>query len=68
MGWEISAMVGPHDEGYFAPEDIEMIYETKWKVSHNASRSGIRLTGPVPKWARKDGGEGVFNRQRMRYL
>ncbi|OSS49035.1 hypothetical protein B5807_05756 [Epicoccum nigrum] len=57
MGWEISAMVGPHDEGYFAP-DIEMVYETKWKVSHNASRSGIRLTGPVPKWARKDGGEG----------
>ncbi|KAJ4323131.1 hypothetical protein N0V94_002017 [Neodidymelliopsis sp. IMI 364377] len=56
--WEISAMVGPHDEGYFAPEDIKMIYDTKWKVSHNASRSGIRLVGPVPKWARKDGGEG----------
>jgi biotin-dependent carboxylase-like uncharacterized protein len=56
--WEISAMVGPHDEGYFTPEDIKMIYETKWKVSHNASRSGIRLVGPVPKWARKDGGEG----------
>jgi allophanate hydrolase subunit 2 len=56
--WEIRAMVGPHDEGYFLPEDIEMIYNTKWKVSHNASRSGIRLVGPVPKWARKDGGEG----------
>jgi urea carboxylase len=56
--WEIRAMVGPHDEGYFLPEDIEMIYSTKWKVSHNASRSGIRLVGPVPKWARKDGGEG----------
>ncbi|KAF1361833.1 hypothetical protein EJ07DRAFT_164311 [Lizonia empirigonia] len=56
--WEISAMVGPHDEGYFTPEDIKMIYDTKWKVSHNASRSGIRLVGPVPKWARKDGGEG----------
>lgn len=51
-------MVGPHDEGYFTPEDIKMIYDTKWKVSHNASRSGIRLVGPVPKWARKDGGEG----------
>jgi urea carboxylase len=56
--WEIRAMVGPHDEGYFLPEDIEMIYNTKWKISHNASRSGIRLVGPVPKWARKDGGEG----------
>lgn len=56
--WEIMAMVGPHDEGYLLPEDIEMIYSTKWKISHNASRSGIRLVGPVPKWARKDGGEG----------
>jgi urea carboxylase len=56
--WEISAMVGPHDEGYFEPGFIKTIYDTKWKVSHNASRSGIRLVGPVPKWARKDGGEG----------
>lgn len=56
--WKISAMVGPHDEGYFAPEFIKAIYDTKWKISHNASRSGIRLVGPVPKWARADGGEG----------
>lgn len=56
--WEISAMVGPHDEGYFAPHFIKSIYDTRWKVSHNASRSGIRLIGPVPKWARSDGGEG----------
>lgn len=56
--WEVKAMVGPHDEGFFLPEDIEMIYKTKWRVSHNASRSGIRLIGPVPKWAREDGGEG----------
>jgi urea carboxylase len=56
--WQIAAMSGPHDEGYLLPEDIQMLYETKWKVSHNASRSGVRLIGPVPKWARKDGGEG----------
>ncbi|EUC36371.1 hypothetical protein COCCADRAFT_88282 [Bipolaris zeicola 26-R-13] len=56
--WEIRAMVGPHDEGYFDPKFIEQIYNTDWKVSHNASRSGIRLVGPVPKWARKDGGQG----------
>jgi urea carboxylase len=56
--WEISAMVGPHNEGYFDPKFIKTIYDTKWKVSHNASRSGIRLVGPVPEWARKDGGEG----------
>jgi urea carboxylase len=56
--WEIAAMVGPHDEGYFTPDFIKTIYNTEWKVSHNASRSGIRLVGPVPKWERKDGGEG----------
>lgn len=56
--WQIAAMSGPHDEGYLLPEDTHMLYETKWKVSHNASRSGVRLIGPVPKWARKDGGEG----------
>ncbi|TIA18458.1 hypothetical protein D6C81_05094 [Aureobasidium pullulans] len=56
--WEVMAMVGPHDIGYLQPEDIEMIYDTTWKVSHNASRSAIRLIGPVPKWAREDGGEG----------
>lgn len=56
--WDIFAMVGPHDVGYLTEEDIDMIYATEWKISHNASRSGIRLVGPVPKWARKDGGEG----------
>lgn len=58
--WEIMAMPGPHQEGYLAPEDVEMLYSgEEWKVSHNASRSAIRLIPPrPPKWARKDGGEG----------
>lgn len=56
--WDILAMVGPYDEGYLLPEDINMIYETKWQISHNAARGGIRLIGPKPKWARSNGGEG----------
>ncbi|KAK3705788.1 hypothetical protein LTR37_013095 [Vermiconidia calcicola] len=58
--WEIMAMPGPHEEGYLAPEDVEMLYGgEEWKVSHNASRSAVRLVPPrPPKWARKDGGEG----------
>lgn len=28
--YDISAMVGPYDEGYLLPEDIEMIYNTDW--------------------------------------
>jgi urea carboxylase len=56
--WDLLAMPGPYDEGYLLPEDIEMLYDTEWKISHNAARGGIRLIGPKPKWARKDGGEG----------
>ena len=36
--WDILAMVGPYDEGYLQVEDIEMIYSTKWQISHNAAR------------------------------
>jgi hypothetical protein len=28
--WDIDAMVGPYDEGYIVPEDIDMIYNTIW--------------------------------------
>lgn len=56
--WDIAAMPGPYDEGYMTPEDIEMLYNTTWKISHNAARGGIRLIGPKPKWSRTDGGEG----------
>ena len=56
--WDILAMVGPYDVGYLLKEDIKMIYDTKWQISHNAARGGIRLIGPKPKWARADGGEG----------
>lgn len=51
-------MPGPHEQGYFTQQDIDTFYDTDWKVSHNASRSAIRLIGPVPKWARDDGAEG----------
>ena len=56
--WDLLAMAGPYDEGFLLQEDVEMIYNTKWRVSHNAARGGIRLIGPKPKWARSDGGEG----------
>lgn len=56
--WDIFAMVGPYEDGYLLKEDVDMIYNTKWQISHNAARGGIRLIGPKPKWARKDGGEG----------
>lgn len=56
--WDLYVMVGPYDDGYLRPDDIEMLYDTTWTISHNAARGGIRLIGPKPKWARSDGGEG----------
>ncbi|KAL3482000.1 allophanate hydrolase subunit 2-domain-containing protein [Aspergillus californicus] len=56
--WELMSMPGPYDEGYLTSESIDMLFETEWKVSHNAARGGIRLIGPKPTWARPDGGEG----------
>ena len=28
-----------------------------WKVHYNSARTGVRLVGPKPQWARQDGGE-----------
>jgi urea carboxylase len=56
--WEIGVLYGPHGApDFFAPEDIEMIFTTPWKVHYNSDRTGVRLIGPKPRWARKDGGE-----------
>ncbi|KAK5122739.1 hypothetical protein LTR85_003654 [Meristemomyces frigidus] len=57
--WEIMTMPGPHEEGYLTADDVDMLYNSEHKVSHNASRSAIRLVpSSTPQWARKDGGEG----------
>ena len=51
-------MYGPHGApDFFTEEDIEMFFSTDWKVHYNSDRTGVRLIGPKPVWARKDGGE-----------
>jgi urea carboxylase len=51
-------LYGPHGApDFFTAEDIEAFFSTDWKVHYNSNRTGIRLIGPKPKWARKDGGE-----------
>ena len=32
-------------------------FATDWEVHYNSSRTGVRLIGPSPQWARSDGGE-----------
>lgn len=56
--WELSVLYGPHGApDFFTPEDITQFFSTQWEVHYNSARTGVRLIGPKPKWARKDGGE-----------
>jgi urea carboxylase len=36
---------------------MAMFFATDWQVHYNSSRTGVRLIGPKPGWARRDGGE-----------
>ena len=56
--WEIGVLYGPHGApDFFTDEDIRTFFAADWKVHYNSSRSGVRLIGPKPHWARSDGGE-----------
>ena len=56
--WEIGVLYGPHGApDFFTPEDIAMFFATAWEVHFNSARTGVRLIGPKPQWARRDGGE-----------
>ncbi|HKP57182.1 MAG TPA: urea carboxylase [Polyangiales bacterium] len=56
--WEIGVLDGPHSApDFFTPNDIETFFATDFEVHYNSDRTGVRLIGPKPSWARKDGGE-----------
>ncbi|MBB5713821.1 urea carboxylase [Sphingomonas aerophila] len=56
--WTLAVLYGPHGApDFFTPDDIAMLRATAWKVHYNSNRTGVRLLGPKPHWARKDGGE-----------
>ena len=56
--WDIRVMYGPHGApDFFTEEDIREFFAATWQVHFNSSRTGVRLIGPKPNWARQDGGE-----------
>ncbi|MFF8427499.1 5-oxoprolinase/urea amidolyase family protein [Streptomyces sp. NPDC016566] len=56
--WHIGAVEGPHAAPeFFTEDDIHDFYAAEWKVHFNSARTGVRLVGPGPRWARTDGGE-----------
>ncbi len=55
---ELRVLAGPHTApDFFTEADIRGMFEARWRVHHNSSRTGVRLVGPQPSWAREDGGE-----------
>jgi urea carboxylase len=56
--WQIGVLIGPHAApDFFTDEDMQVFFETEYTVHHNSARTGVRLIGPKPNWARADGGE-----------
>ena len=54
----IRVVMGPHAApDFFTEDDIETFLSAAWTVHYNSSRTGVRLAGPQPVWARPDGGE-----------
>ncbi|TPE47193.1 urea carboxylase [Maribrevibacterium harenarium] len=55
---ELRVIYGPHGApDFFTPDDITMFFQTDWEIHYNSSRTGVRLIGPKPNWARENGGE-----------
>ena len=56
--WRVRVLYGPHGApDFFTSADIDTILSATWKVHYNSNRTGVRLIGPKPQWARRDGGE-----------
>jgi urea carboxylase len=56
--WAVRVIYGPHGApDFFTDSDIEAFFNAEWKVHFNSSRTGVRLIGPKPDWARADGSE-----------
>ncbi|SMF46908.1 urea carboxylase [Alteromonadaceae bacterium Bs31] len=56
--WQLRVTYGPHGApDFFTDQDIKTFFSSTWEVHYNSSRTGIRLIGPKPEWARETGGE-----------
>ena len=50
--------LGPHcTEDFLTSADLDEFLAAEWTVHYHSNRTGVRLIGPRPSWAREDGGE-----------
>ena len=56
--WSLGVVYGPHGApDFFQDADIADLFASAYEVHFNSARTGVRLVGPAPRWARTDGGE-----------
>ncbi|MQP66538.1 urea carboxylase [Niveispirillum sp. SYP-B3756] len=56
--WVLGVHYGPHGApDFFQENDIADLFAASYEVHFNSARTGVRLIGPRPAWARADGGE-----------
>lgn len=56
--WELGVLYGPHGApDFFTDDDVRTLLAHPYEVHYNSARTGVRLIGPKPQWARADGGE-----------
>ncbi len=56
--WTLRVAPGPHGAPDFLTADgLQELWRASWTVHLHSDRTGVRLTGPRPDWARGDGGE-----------
>jgi urea carboxylase len=56
--WTIRVLPGPHGApDYLTEEGVATLFESQWRLDHRSDRTGVRLTGPAPRFSRDDGGE-----------
>ncbi|HYC57294.1 MAG TPA: urea carboxylase [Candidatus Binatia bacterium] len=58
QAWELRVIDGPHaSPEFFTEDDITAFYANSFEVHYQSARTGVRLIGPKPAWARSDGGD-----------
>lgn len=56
--WDVRVVPGPHGApDHLTDDGVEALFAAQWRVDHRADRTGVRLVGPRPQWARTDGGD-----------
>ncbi|MCW2622814.1 MAG: Urea carboxylase [Frankiales bacterium] len=56
--WQVRVIPGPHGAPeHLTPAGVAELFGATWQLDHRADRTGVRLVGPRPGWARTDGGD-----------